>query len=85
MGYIGGIQKKMNKVNDIVRALRCSSSADMPHTCEGCAYRVLEEVKEDMCVPHDVEIGRVKYWESCACNRIAMDAADALERRGAHD
>ena len=50
----------MNKVNDIVRALRCSSSAGMPHTCEGCAYRVLEEVKEGMCVPHDVEIGGVK-------------------------
>ena len=70
----------MNKVDDIIRALRCISSVGMPHTCEGCTYRVLEEVKEGICVPHDVEIGGVKYWESCDFNRIAMDAANALEK-----
>lgn len=70
----------MNKVDDIIRALRCSSSVGMPHTCEGCAYRVLEEVKEDLSIMHDAEIDGVKYWESCDCDRIAKDAANALEK-----
>ena len=70
----------MNKVDDIIRALRCISSVGMPNTCEGCAYRVLENVKDGICVPHDVEVDGIKYWESCDCDRIEMDAANALEK-----
>ena len=70
----------MNKVDDIIRALRCISSVGMPNTCEGCAYRVLENVKDGICVPHDVEVDGIKYWESCDSARIAMDASSALEK-----
>lgn len=68
-------------VDEIIKALRCSASpiTERPN-CEGCRYRVLDEVDPRFNCAPDVEIDGIMYWEGCDCDKICMDAADALER-----
>ncbi len=72
-------------VKEIITALRCMSSAG-EKDCSGCKYRVLEPIPEglfspsvtaDAATPPSSEGG---VWESCDCDRAALDAADMLER-----
>lgn len=73
----------MTDINTLVKALRCSAS---PYTgkekCAECQYRLLEEVKDDLPIPYDVEIDEKHYWQSCDCDKIAIDAAEMLEKLG---
>ena len=72
---------KTEKINELIKALRCSASTPYGTVdCKGCAYRYLEEVNDKIACPPDVEVNGVKYWESCDCERMAMDAADILEK-----
>lgn len=50
---------------DIVRALRCSASTG-DKDCTGCPYRIRGEFDGFT-------------WESCDCDRMAVDAAEMLE------
>lgn len=55
----------MRAREDIVRALRCSASTG-DKDCAGCPYRIRGEFEGFT-------------WESCDCDRMAVDAADMLE------
>lgn len=56
-----------NTTNDLVAALRCSSSAPLGQLgCRRCAFHA-EETIED------------KDYVGCDCDRIALDAADKIE------
>ena len=63
-------------INDLVRALRCSSDPHMKHDCSKCAYRFLEPVDKRYPAPPDVIIDGELYWESCDCDRISKEAAE---------
>ena len=62
------------KTEEIVRALRCTSSVHTEEIdCSGCPYRTVEKLEgEDAALFGDVFV-------SCEIDKIAMDAADALE------
>lgn len=64
---------------EVIRALRCSASPKHSD-CTVCKYRYLEEVSDKIPCPPDLEIDGKKYWESCDCERVSMDAADLIER-----
>ena len=74
-------REEMTDINTLIKALRCSAS---PYTdnknCTECQYRLQEEVKDDLPVPYDAEIDGKKYWISCDCDRIVLDAAEMLEK-----
>lgn len=68
---------KIQKAQTIIEALRCSCEVrPAGASCEGCAYRVVEEIPAEY-------LGMVtcekKYWESCDVESISRDAADMLE------
>ena len=69
-------------IDTLIKSLRCSALTYNESECEcsECPYRLLEEVNEGIPVPYDIEINGKKYWESCDCDKIAIDAADMLER-----
>lgn len=72
----------------LIRALRCSASVpDKNHSCEGCPYRGLDEVTEEAeklfgenIDEHLVKIKEKKYWEYCNTEKMALDAAEMLEK-----
>ena len=69
-------------MKELIEALRCSASPSSKGTdCKSCRYRVLEPVNDKIPAPCDVVIDEVKYWELCDVDRIAPDAADALEKQ----
>lgn len=69
-------------MKELIEALRCSASPYPKNVdCKSCRYRLLEPVNDKIPVPHDTVIDEVKYWESCDVDRIALDAADALEKQ----
>lgn len=72
----------MTDTKTLIKALRCSGTPynSRAMKCEDCPYRLLEEVDEKIPVRHDIEIDGKKYWESCDCDRIVMDAAYMLEK-----
>lgn len=67
----------------LIRALRCSATGHWGvFKCEeDCPYRVIEEVNPDLPVPPDVITNGVGYWTGCDYDRIALDAAEALEKQ----
>ena len=67
----------------LIRALRCSANVkEKDFTCpEDCPYRVIKEIKQDLPVPEDIVIDGVGYWVCCSFERIALDAAEALEKQ----
>lgn len=69
-------------MKELIEALRCSATPPSKNVdCKSCRYRLLEPVGDKIPVPHDTVIDEVKYWESCDVDRIALDAADALEKQ----
>ena len=72
---------KTEKINELIKSLRCSASTyNNKIDCKGCAYRYLEEVNDKIPCPQDVEVNGVKYWVSCDCDRMVLDAANILEK-----
>lgn len=64
----------------LIKALRCSATVKPKDwNCAECPYRTLEEVDDRIPCPPDVEENGKKYWESCDCDRIVLDAAELLE------
>lgn len=68
------------KINEIIKALRCTSTPRHKYDCENCPYRELNEVNDDIPIKEDVIIDGKKYWEGCDVEKIAIDAADMLEK-----
>ena len=63
------------KNNEIVRALRCISTAGGKNACEHCSYWKEEEVPEE-----ERPIYGADTWHSCDIDRVGLDGADLIER-----
>ena len=63
------------KNNEIVRALRCISTAGGENACEHCPYWKEEEVPEE-----DRPIYGADTMHSCDVDRVGLDGADLIER-----
>lgn len=70
----------MKTINEIIKALRCTSIPRHKYDCENCPYRELNEVNDDIPSKEDTIIDGKKYWEGCDVEKIAIDAADLLEK-----
>lgn len=63
------------KNNEIVRALRCISTAGGENACEHCPYWKEEEVPEE-----ERPIYGADTIHSCDVDRVGLDGADLIER-----
>lgn len=63
------------KNEEIVRALRCISTAGGENACEHCPYWKEEEVPEE-----ERPIYRADTMHSCDVDRVGLDGADLIER-----
>ena len=63
------------KSNEIVRALRCVSTAGGENACEHCPYWKEEEVPEE-----ERPIYGADTMHSCDVDRVGLDGADLIER-----
>ena len=70
----------MKTINEIIKALRCTSIPRHKYDCENCPYRELNEVNDDIPIKEDTIIDGKKYWEGCDVEKIAIDAAVLLEK-----
>lgn len=63
---------------EIIKALRRSSSVVPNRECGKCAYFYRDEPSPEIAEQY----GAVPdyCWESCDCDRIALDAADMIEQ-----
>ena len=66
----------------LIRALRCSATGrEKDFTCQkDCPYLTLNEVSKGSLYPPDITIDGIGYWQSCNIDRVALDAAEALEK-----
>lgn len=70
------MNKKAN-IEEVVRALRCSSTAGGQNfPCKDCRYLIKEPIPQEIIKWAKGE----EYWATCDCDRIALDAADLLEK-----
>ena len=63
------------KNEEIVKALRCVSTAGGANACEHCLYWKEEEVPEE-----ERPIYGADTWHSCDVDRVGLDGADLIER-----
>lgn len=63
------------KNEEIVRALRCVSTAGGENACEHCPYWKEEEVPEE-----ERPIYGADTMHSCDVDRVGLDGADLIER-----
>ena len=63
------------KNEEIVKALRCISTAGGKNACEHCSYWKEEEVPEE-----ERPIYGADTWPSCDIDRVGLDGADLIER-----
>ena len=63
------------KNGEIVRALRCVSTAGGENACEHCSYWKEEEVPEE-----ERPIYGADTMHSCDVDRVGLDGADLIER-----
>ena len=63
------------KTEEIVRALRCISTAGGENACEHCPYWKEEEVPEE-----ERPIYGADTMHSCDVDRVGLDGADLIER-----
>ena len=68
----------MGDYKELISAIRCSATSYSGCTAD-CPYRLLEEIKPDFPMPADVVVDGVGYWVSCDCDKMSLDAADAIE------
>jgi len=67
----------------IVEALRCSSKpASNEQDCQNCKWHLIDYCDEhpDIGIPADGEINGRKVWIGCDTDRIALEAANLLEK-----
>lgn len=67
------------KNNEIVKALRCISTAGGEDACEHCPYWKEEEVPEE-----ERPIYGADTMHSCDIDRVGLDGADLIERLADH-
>lgn len=70
----------MKTIEEIIKALRCTSMPRPECDCPNCPYRELNEVNDDIPIKGDVIIDGKKYWEDCDIDKIVIDAANLLEK-----
>ena len=63
------------KTEEIVRALRCISTAGGEHDCEHCPYWKEEEVPEE-----ERPVYGADTWHSCDVDRAGLDGAALIEK-----
>lgn len=63
------------KNEEIVRALRCISTAGGENACEHCPYWKEEKVPEE-----ERPIYGADTWHSCDVDRVGLDGVDLIER-----
>lgn len=63
------------KNNEIVRALRCVSTAGGEHDCEHCLYWMEEKVPAEM-----RDMVGADVFHSCDVDRVGLDGADLIEK-----
>ena len=63
------------KNEEIVRALRCISTAGGENACEHCSYWKEEKVPEE-----ERPIYGADTWHSCDVDRVGLDGVDLIER-----
>lgn len=63
------------KNEEIVRALRCISTAGGENACEHCPYWKEEKVPEE-----ERPIYGADTWHSCDVDRVGLDGADLIEK-----
>ena len=59
----------------IVHGLRCSATYHGDPVCDGCPYLVTETVPDSL-----RGLTKKDTWDSCDVDRIALDAADLIEK-----
>lgn len=70
----------MSDYKTVAECLRCSSAPVKGKCRKDCPFRLLEEVNPDLPIPADIVIDGKAFWESCDVDKIALDAADAIEQ-----
>ena len=63
------------KTKEIIKALRCVSTAGGEHDCEHCAYWKREEAPEE-----EQPVFGTDTWCPCDVDRVGLDGADEIER-----
>ncbi len=63
------------KTEEIVRALRCVSTAGNSSDCEHCLYRMEGSVPAEMRDTFGADV-----YHSCDVDRVGLDGADLIER-----
>jgi len=63
------------KTEEIVKALRCISTAGGEHDCEHCPYWKEEEVPEE-----ERPVYGADTWHSCDVDRAGLDGAALIEK-----
>ena len=70
--------EEMNKrLEEVIKALRCSATPGGSENCAGCPYLVIERVSDEDVAKCGFSPGA--EFESCNTDRIALDAAGMLE------
>lgn len=69
------------EVKELVKALRCSATPGGAESCAGCSYRVVDRVSDEDAAKYGFVPGA--EFESCDTDRMALDAADLLEKLNA--
>lgn len=64
----------------LANALRCSASNYYVPCKQECPYCVLEKIDEGIGIPADITINGVGYYLNCDVDRMAMDAAEIIEK-----
>ena len=70
----------MKTIDEIIKALRCTSTPNPEDDCSNCPYRELNEVCDGIPIKEDAIIDGKKYWQDCDIDQIVIDAADLLEK-----
>lgn len=63
------------KIDEIIKALRCVSSAGREDGCEHCPYWRAEHIPEDMSLTFGSDV-----LYSCDIGRVGLDGADLIEK-----
>ena len=69
------------ETKELVKALRCSATPGGAESCAGCSYRVVDRVSDEDAAKYGFVPGA--EFESCDTDRMALDAADLLEKLNA--
>lgn len=64
----------MKTMDQVIKALRCTSAVGITPNCGGCPYYAEEKVPEDIAEQFGCDA-----WAGCDVDQICIDAAEMLE------